>query len=625
MTKSQVETTLLKQIKEVLSTFPMYWEKETLLRNKVIEDIRSYEKEVIEALLSNELIRDTYSIQLDSGIVFKTEDFISMLRYKNYWENSYTRYSNEIGLTSEGKYLNYNTDVVLDFPHKDGVLEGGMTKEDSGKSEIYYHNILAKEEIDTLFAPKTFSNIRRYRRGGAQKESHLKEDDNLIIKGNNLIALHTLKDRYTNKVKMIYIDPPYNTENDSFKYNDNFSHSTWLTFIKNRLVIARELLAEDGVIFINTDEIEQAYLKVLTDEVFGRDNFIGDIIWKKRRGGGNDSHYMALDHDYIAVFVKNKSKSIHNKKWRVPYESEYLKRYNQFDEDLNKRFYWDTLARDGLQSPIKVEIDCPDGTTLKFNSQKSKQTILNELESGLTRITKTRNGWSVQHRIYQPEGKVLRSIIDQDKALNSVGKGEIEKLFNSNLFSNPKPEKLLEMLINMVTQKGDIVLDFFMGSSTTQAVAHKMNRQYIGIEQMDYISEVSVPRLQKVIEGEQGGISKDVDWQGGGSFVYAELHSLNDRYVKDIQNSNTDKTLEEILKMMKESAYLNFKVDLERVTVNDEGYQSLTLEEKKAILIQVLDMNQLYLNYSEIDDTQYNISDDEKAFNHSFYNKEGDE
>src|SRR5690625_1314699 len=164
-----------------------------------------------------------------------------------------------------------------------------------------------------------------------------------------------------------------------------------------------------------------------------------------------------------------------------------------------------------------------------------------------------------------------------------------------------------------------------MGSSTTQAVAHKMNRRYIGIEQMDYINTVSVPRLQKVIEGEQGGISKDVEWQGGGSFVCAELYSLNEQYVQKIQAANNDESLEQVLTDMEKSAYLNFKVDLERVTSDDKGYQALSLEEKKNVLIQVLDMNQLYLNYSEIEDTQHGISEDVKDFNHSFYQEGGDE
>src|SRR5699024_4170721 len=154
-----METKLQKEINKVLRAFPEYWHEDTLLKNKLIEDIRSYDERIIESFLSNEFIKDTYSIQLPSGLIFKIEDFISMLRFKNYWDNSYTKYTNEIGLTSEEKYLRYNTDVVLDFPHKDSVLEGGMAKEDIGKKEIYYHNVLAKEKIDVMKDPKILTNI----------------------------------------------------------------------------------------------------------------------------------------------------------------------------------------------------------------------------------------------------------------------------------------------------------------------------------------------------------------------------------------------------------------------------------------------------------------------------------
>lgn len=268
MSDNKVETELLSQIKEVLLKFPKYWEKDVLLRNKVAEDLRNYNQELIEALLSNQLVKDTYSITLNSTNIFKIEEFISMLRYKNYWENSYTKYSNKIGLTSEGKYLNYNTDVVLDFPHKDSVLEGGMTKEDQGKKEIYYHNVLAKEEIDTLLSPKVLTNIKKYDKNGEHDIDDFTDKDNLIIRGNNLIALNSLKERYENKIKMIYIDPPYNTGGDSFKYNDKFNHSTWLTFMRNRLNLAKKLLSKEGSIWINLDHNESHYLKVLADEIF---------------------------------------------------------------------------------------------------------------------------------------------------------------------------------------------------------------------------------------------------------------------------------------------------------------------------------------------------------------------
>src|SRR5699024_1377237 len=289
-----------------LKPFPKYWNKNTLLKNKVIEDIRAYDEKLMTALLSNELIRNTYSLQLPSGAIFKVEDFISMLRFKNYWDNSFTKYTNEIGLTSENKYLKYNTDVVLDFPHKDGVLEGGMTAEERGKDEVYYHNTLAKEEIDTLLSPKALEQAIKYDKDGKHKTTFINDTDNLILKGNNLIALHSLKERYAGKVKLIYIDPPYNTGGDSFKYNDRFNHSTWLTFMKSRLEIAKDLLSNDGSIWISVDDDESHYLKVLCDEIFGRHNFVSNVIWEKKFSPQNDATWLSDNHNHILVFAKNK-------------------------------------------------------------------------------------------------------------------------------------------------------------------------------------------------------------------------------------------------------------------------------------------------------------------------------
>src|SRR5699024_7475798 len=307
-----METKLQQEINNVLKVFPEYWNEDLLLKNKLIEDIRSYKEEIIGALLSNELIKDTYSLQLSSGAVFKVEDFISMLRFKNYWDNSYTKYTNEIGLTSEGKYLKYNTDIVLDFPHKDSILEGGMTKEDIGKKEIYYHNVIAKEEIDTLLTLKCLTNMKKYDEDGKHEVNYINDKDNLILKGNNLIALHSLKERYAGKVKLIYIDPPYNTGGDSFLYNDKFNHSTWLTFMKNRLDVAKELLHSEGSIWINIDDDESHYLKVLCDSIFGRENFVANIVWQKKYTVSNDAKYFSDNHDHILVYSKNKSDFIVN-------------------------------------------------------------------------------------------------------------------------------------------------------------------------------------------------------------------------------------------------------------------------------------------------------------------------
>jgi len=580
------------------------------------------------ALLSNDLIRDTYSLQLSSGIIFKVEDFISMLRFKSYWDNSYTKYTNEIGLTSESKYLKYNTDVILDFPHKDSILEGGMSQEEKEKKEIYYHTVIAKEEIDTLLDPKVLTNVKKYTQGEVCEVDTFNPTDNLILKGNNLIALHTIKQSYAGKVKLIFIDPPYNTGGDSFKYNDKFNHSTWLTFMKNRLEVARDLLAEDGSIWISIDDDEAHYLKVLCDEIFGRKNFVSNVIWEKKFSPQNDATWLSDSHDHILVFAKNKEI------WRpnpLPRNARMNDRYTNPDDDPRGPWTSGDLSVKTYNKNTDYTITTPSGRKVNPPRGYCWRVSRNKLEEMIqdNRIWFGKDGNNVPRiKRFLSEvktGVTAKTIWKQDEVGNNQGaKREVNKLDDVDSFATPKPESLIQRIIHLGTKEEDLVLDFFMGSATTQSVAHKMNRQYIGIEQMDYIKEVSVPRLRKVIEGEQGGISKEFKWQGGGSFVYAELDNLNQKFIKDIQEANTDNYLNEVFENIKKNSYLNFIVALEKVTLNDKGYRGLSLKEKKDVLIQILDMNQLYLNYSEIEDSQYDISDSVKAFNHAFYQKEGD-
>ena len=594
--------------------------------------------------MSNQLVKDTYSITLDTTNIFKVEEFISMLRYKNYWENSYTKYSNEIGLTSEGKYLNYNTDVVLDFPHKDSILEGGMTKEDIGKKEVYYHNVLAKEEIDTLLSSKVLTNIKKYDKNEKHDINEFNNKDNLIIKGNNLLALHSLKEKYEGQVKLIYIDPPYFFEktkaSDTFTYNSNFKLSTWLTFMKNRLEIGKDLLADDGAIFISTGNDGQAYLKLLMDDIFGKDNYIETFIWKNSDNANTLGKKSRSDIEFIHAYEKTYQI---DKKW-VGKTSEnddapLLNRGNNYNilKFPKKTIFFNipdgtyeagTYGRVELIENLIVENGKnKNSIKIKGEFKWGQENLEKEISEGTYFLIKT-NTFSIRYQKLEASEVSPEKLIDEVYLEKTIGVGVYEDS-NTHLnklginFRYSKPESLIAFLIRAVTKENDIVLDFFMGSGTTQAVAHKMNRQYIGIEQMDYINTVSVPRLQKVIEGEQGGISKDVDWEGGGSFVYAELFSLNEKYIKNIQASNSEEELEKVLFTMKESAYLNFKVDLEKVSSKNEEYNNLSLEEKKEVLIQTLDMNQLYLSYSEMEDEQYNIPEDVKAFNHSFYDKEG--
>lgn len=624
-----METNLQKEINKVLGEFPEYWDEDTLLKNKLIEDIRSYKEKIIEALLSNNLIKDTYALQLPSGSVFKTENFISMLRFKNYWDNSYTKYTNEVGLTSEGKYLKYNTDIVLDFPHKDSILEGGMTKEDTGKKEIYYHNTLAKEEIDTLLSPKVLVNVEKYEQNGVHTTTQIDDDDNLILKGNNLIALHSLKEKYSNKIKLIYIDPPYNTGGDSFKYNDRFNHSTWLTFMKNRLEIARDLLSDDGSIWITLDDVELHYLKVLCDEIFGRECFLNTIAWKHSDNSNNNALTFSEDYNYILVYSKKSG-------WKPKFLNDPSKRKHFKNPNNDPRGPWfdgNPVNNPGLRKNLQFTITAPNGNIINHppNGWRwSRKTMEEKFATGELRFSDDQTRVIRRTYLKDMEGLPPSTLWTN---LTTTGhtrqaKYELKKLFPdipvTSLFSTPKPELLINHIIDLTTDKGDLVLDFFMGSGTTQATAHKKERQYIGIEQMDYINDVSIARLKKVIEGEQGGVSEKVNWKGGGSFIYAELYSLNEVFLHEVQACQNSKELNILLEKMKDKAYLNFKIDLEKVSLDNPSFHELSLTEQKDILIQVLDMNQLYLNYSEIEDTQYEISESVKNFNHSFYQKDGD-
>lgn len=625
---SKIEPKVFEELKRTLSSFGgKYFVGEELNRSKLTDDLRSYDEELLSKLFEVDFIKQHFIKEVAGQKLFQIEQLEEAVLYNDYWDTSYTKYEKRVGLASKGKFLEDSQDVVLDFPFKDGVLTASMTKEDNedGYDDAFLNEVIEKDEIDRLFDKKIFKNAKCYDVNGETTAVKFDKDtDNLIIKGNNLLALHTLAEKYAGSIKLIYLDPPYNTGSDSFNYNDSFNHSAWLTFMKNRLEIAKEFLSQDGVIIINTDEVEQAYVKVLTDSIFNRENFIGDLIWKKRKGGGNDSRFIALDHDYLAVYSKDIATVSLGEKWRVSYEEEYLKRYRNTDEKTGIRYYWDTLARDGLKNSIPVTVTAPDGSILSLNSQSSQGTVENELLEGNIKFTKTKNGWTLQHKVFQPTGKVLRSILNLEMEAvptNKNASDEISTLFGDSIFKTPKPEGLLKKLIELVTNEGDIVLDFFMGSATTPAVAMKMNRRFIGIEQMDYINTVSVSRLQKVIEGEQGGISKDVDWQGGGSFVYAELFPKNMGYLQDIIHSNTTEELKSVYERMlqgtdtDEPADISFRADLSKIDWA-EGF-----DENKRLLVKLLDKNGLYYNYSEIDDTNVRdlISDEDYAFNKMFY------
>ena len=334
------ETNALKsKVEKLLSEIPDFTDENKNLKINVIKDYADNGNiKLLEPLLKNPQTKKAFFTPVLDSFVINTAKFKEFLEYSSAC-NSYSKYlGQKIGLYMGDSSLLDRNEVVLNFPFKDCVLEGGQRKEDgldnyyeyndkkgeyeekqSKRREVFYNEVLAQDEIDSLFSPKAFCNTKRYEKGKSEKCTKLNRDvelnkkrglaedtitDNLIIKGNNLLALHSLKKEFAGKVKLIYIDPPYNTGSDSFAYNDNFNHSSWLTFMKNRLEVARNLLKEDGIIWVHCDNNEQSYLKILLDELFGRQNFV-ETVTVVNNPRGRDYGGIANMHEFIHVFCKN--------------------------------------------------------------------------------------------------------------------------------------------------------------------------------------------------------------------------------------------------------------------------------------------------------------------------------
>lgn len=598
-----------------------------LAKNKIVELALNLDPELLKLLLADEHLKKHFFKDIDGVLIFDKVAFQRFVNNKSFLPDSYTEFKNKIGLSDNSHYLAESNDIVLAWPYKDCVLEGGQTKEDQKRNEIFWNETLAPEQVDTLLTPKALTNFKKFDSNGEHTDFELSQNDNLVIKGNNLLALHSLKKSHTQKVKLIYIDPPYNTENDGFQYNDRFNHSTWLTFMKNRLEAARELLSSNGLIAVQITDIEHAYLRVMMDEIFGKDNFISTIIWKKRSGAPNDKTIGAT-HEYIILFAKNIDQLAIYKKAR---SEEQIARYK--NPDNHPKGPW---AADNLMANVKggryVEslyfpIVNPNTGEEHYPSSKgnwryNKEQIEKLLDNKEIYFGVDGNGRPKLKRFLcdlKSEGVPYGTIWD-DVPLGTHGTKEILGLFGTvNEFDTAKPEGLMKALIDFSTIEDDIVLDFFGGSGTTAAVAHKTKRKYITCEQMDYISTVTIPRLKKVIEGEPNGISKDVNWQGGGSFVYCELADLASKFSDLIEQAKTTEQLIDVWNDLKNSANLSYKVDPALFDENREAFNALEISEQKKLLIEFIDKNQLYVNYSEIDDKTNEISENDKKLNKQFY------
>ena len=636
----EVMKNIFDTVAELLLTNDKYKAEDgKLLKAVVYSDVMAMSEDLLSLLLSNEDVKETFFKNVQGTLVFDKQKFAWFMESKEFLPDSYTAYTNKIGLTHNGSFISQTNDVVLDFPYKDCVLEGGQDKDDQKRSEIFYNETIASDEISRMLAPKVFTNVKRYTAVGekdltgeldpntihVEEETGitLKDDDNLIIKGNNLIALASLLRRYEGKVKCIYIDPPYNTQNDSFNYNDSFNHSTWLTFMKNRLELARKLLREDGTIWISCDDHESHYLKVLTDDVFNRDNFIDEIVWQRAYAPVNLKKTLSRSHDIILVYAKNLDPNFTLNK--LPRSAEANARYKNPDNDPRGVWKSDNLSVGPAVESNIYEITTPSSRKVMppkgYSWRLSKERFAEFVADNRIWFGKDGNNVPSIKRFLSEvkDGVVAMTLWTRDEVGDSQeGKREIKALHFNSIFDTPKQERLIERILTLATNEGDLVFDSFVGSGTTAAVAHKMGRRYIGVEQMDYIQDITVERLKKVLEGEQGGISKAQNWHGGGSFVYCELKEDANTLINTIQNATED-TIESVKAAIYADERIVPYLTKQELADADKDFENLDLEGKKLALIKLVDKNKLYVNASDMDDESYQISDADKAFTKSFY------
>jgi len=587
---------IFQHMQDILRKSERFTDKdENTFVHTILEAIENIDAELIKLLLGDEKAKKQFFISIEGALVLNQNKLIEFFTMNEFSKNSYTSYTNKIGLIKKDSFIKKFDDVVLAWPHKDCVLEGGQSKDDEKNNEVFYNEILSRDEIDRLFEPKALSNIKKFSviaNKVTQSIPHeITMEDNLIIKGNNLIALHSLKKKYAGKVKLIYIDPPYNTGNDSFNYNDKFNHSTWLTFMKNRLEVAKELLREDGVIFVSIDDNEQAYLKVTMDEVFGRNQHITTIITQNNPKGRVMDKHFSTSHEYILVYSKN----VAIKELTVKKTGEEIdKNYTEKDESgkyrllelRNTHKQFGKHNRRNLYFPLYV-----DATTQRVSIEKSELCTIkvepiwddgfegcwtwgiNKCDIDIEVLTaKHVNGkWKIYRKSYANDSdgnfvsKKLKTIWLSKDFHTEKGQKLLTEMFGENIFYAPKPLELIKTIIDLATDinSNDIIIDFHAGSGTTAHAVLDLNkedggnRKFILIEQMDYIETVTCERVKKVIEKNSEG-----------DFIYVELKQID------------------------------------------------TFKEAE---IGKLNKNMHYLPVSEIEDEEYGISAEEIALNKQFY------
>ncbi len=635
----------------------------------VINKAQNFDVRLIELLLDNKELKEKFFIEIKGSLVFNQNLFVQFLEQKNYMNDSYTQYKNKVGLTINGKYLKQRNEIALVWPFKDCILEGGQSREEDKREEIFFNEILAQEEITQLLEPKVLTNAKIFDKDGEHKFKGFTRDaelnkkrglpentitDNLIIKGNNLLALHSLKKEFAGKVKLIYIDPPYNTGNDSFKYNDSFNESTWLTFMKNRIEVAKKFLKDDGVIYVSCDDNELAQLKLLMDNIdgFNYESIFHIKVRHENRILRQDNRYQKVM-EHLLCYSKNKynpSRIYLNKDKNKDYQYNinikekaiaYAEMINGYEVKIYKRNDYEIIKKENSQFKkynIRGSLITQSGSASEFYELYLRKRKQQDGLGALYQVMKMgEKGDGIGYRFirhpfntkgengFYYQGKPIKQIKDKGNPVPNYYDFEIEFNNSSNeggvKFKNgKKPENFIKKIFEISNLSNtDIVLDFHLGSGSTAGTCHKFGIQYIGIEQMSSQLELSIKRLVNAIKGEQTKLSKAVNWQGGGSFTYFELKKYNQIFIDEIEEAKYSLVLFEIWEQMKSKSFLNYNVDIKKQEAHIEDFKRLKLKEQKEHLIELLDKNQLYVNISSINDDDFLLSEEEKQVSEDFY------
>lgn len=630
-------------------------ESEELLRTRLIDHAYQLDHNLIRLLSADNEIAEIFFEEIEGRWIFNYNTFVDYVNRHEFLPGSHTKFRNKIILTINDKSLTERGEVALVWPYKDCVLEGGQTREEEKRKEIFFNEVLAQSEINRMLHPKVLTNWKRHTATGEPEVTEIQRDENgtirenLIIKGNNLLALHTLNRQFRGHVKLIYIDPPYNTGGDAniFTYNNTFNHSTWMTFMKNRLDVAKLLLRDDGFIAITIDHYELFYLGVLVDEIFGRENRIGIITIINRPQGRQFAKYFSVTNEYMLVYSKNKDQAIFNE---VVLTSDKLEEYDKEDDKgkfksvplMYSRFVEDKMSKNPQQHfyPIYVSKDLTEITlskvdgyyeVLPINNKRKicwkvkKDSLKKKLKEEHEYFAEKDENGTVQIYEKYREGRGVKIKTHwEDSRYNSTENGT--ELLKRVLGYKPKfsyPKSLYAVLdtLKLMTMDNDIVLDFFAGSGTTGHAVLELNKQdngnrhFILVEQLEEHVAVCKERLEKVIVQEE-----IVD----GNFLSCELMEYNETFMYRIQSAESSEALLKIWRDMSNQSSLKWYVKPKMPAEAEKHFIAINdVEKQKQFLVELLDKNQLYVHLSEIEDEKFDVSEVDKTLNKKFY--EGDD